>query len=41
MNLIRFFLIQLFYFPECLDLGAICPCGKTERLYMNFDALVL
>ena len=35
------FLILLFYYPECLDFGAICPCRKTEGLYMNFDTLVL
>ena len=27
------FLILLFYFPECLDLGAICPCGRTEIVH--------
>ena len=30
----------LFYFPECLDLRAICPSGKTEIahafLYFSF-----
>ena len=41
MNLTRFFLIPLFDFPECVDLGAICPCGKTERFYLHLNALVL
>ena len=36
-----FFLILVILFSECLDLGAICFCGKTERFYMNFDNLVL
>ena len=26
-------LILLFYFLECLNLGAICPCGKTEIVH--------
>ena len=41
MNLTRFFLIPLFDFPECVDFGAICPCGKTERFYLHLNALVL
>ena len=27
------FLTLLFYFPECLDLGAIGPCGKTKIVH--------
>ena len=45
MNLTRFFLIPLFDFPECVDLGAICPCGKTERncgkTYFSFGAYAM
>ena len=40
MNLTRFF-NSVLVFSECLDLGAICSCGKTERFYMNFDNLVI
>ena len=31
------FLTLLFYFPECLDLGAIGPCGKTKIVHEFWD----
>ena len=34
------FKIKLFYFPECQDLRAICPGGKTEIVQFCYFSFI-